>query len=99
MEKTAGTGHGASGRERPHELFGRLKAEKVGSLPPVLVVFPPLLLSFASAIALCFRDMRGHKVKTLVQDDLQGVRFTFFTGFASVPVSEGPIGRRICVSN
>jgi hypothetical protein len=25
------------GRERPHELFGRLKAEKVGSLPPVFV--------------------------------------------------------------
>jgi hypothetical protein len=32
------------GRERPHELFGRLKAEKVGSLPPVLVVFRTLLL-------------------------------------------------------
>jgi hypothetical protein len=28
------------GRERPHALFGRLKAEKVGSLPPVLVFFP-----------------------------------------------------------
>jgi hypothetical protein len=28
-----------AGRERPHELFGRLKAEKVGSLPPVLVFF------------------------------------------------------------
>ena len=26
-----------AGRERPHELFGRLKAEKVGSLPPDLV--------------------------------------------------------------
>jgi hypothetical protein len=29
-EETAGTEHGASGRERSHELFGRLKAEKVG---------------------------------------------------------------------
>jgi hypothetical protein len=26
-------------RERPHELFGWLKAEKVGSLPPDLVFF------------------------------------------------------------
>ena len=33
----------AAGRERPHELFGRLKAEKVGSLPPVFVVFRTLL--------------------------------------------------------
>ena len=40
VEKTAGTIYRAAGRERPHELFGRLKAEKVGSLPPVLVFFP-----------------------------------------------------------
>jgi hypothetical protein len=33
-----------NGRERPHALFGRLKAEKVGSLPPVLVVRQPLIL-------------------------------------------------------
>ena len=29
--------------------------------------------------------MRGHKVKTLVQGDLQGVRITFFTGFPPLP--------------
>ena len=40
VEKTAGTMYRAAGRERPHELFGRLKAEKVGSLPPDLVFFP-----------------------------------------------------------
>jgi hypothetical protein len=40
LEKTAGTIYRAAGRERPHELFGRLKAEKVGALPPVLVFFP-----------------------------------------------------------
>jgi len=40
VEKTAGTIDRAAGRERPHELFGRLKAEKVGSLPPDLVFFP-----------------------------------------------------------
>ena len=38
--KNTGTIHRAAGRERPHELFGRLKAEKVGSLPPDLVFFP-----------------------------------------------------------
>jgi hypothetical protein len=38
-EKTPGTIQRAAGRERPHELFGRLKAEKVGSLPPDLVFF------------------------------------------------------------
>jgi len=40
VEKTGGTIYRAAGRERPHELFGRLEAEKVGSLPPVLVFFP-----------------------------------------------------------
>src|SRR4029077_17329328 len=29
------------GRERPQELFGRLKAQKVGSLPPDLDLFSP----------------------------------------------------------
>ena len=38
VEKTPGTS--AGGRERPQKLFGRLKAEKVGSLPPDLVFFP-----------------------------------------------------------
>src|ERR1700719_1340176 len=50
VEKTVGTIYRAAGRERPHELFGRLKAEKVGSLPPVLVFFPRcLLLALRSA--------------------------------------------------
>jgi hypothetical protein len=40
VEKTVGAIYGAAGRERPHALFGRLKAEKVGSLPPDLVFFP-----------------------------------------------------------
>src|ERR1700733_5150478 len=39
-EKTSGTIQRAAGRERLHELFGRLKAEKMGSLPSVLVFFP-----------------------------------------------------------
>jgi hypothetical protein len=40
VEETVGTIYRAAGRERPHELFGRLKAEKVGSLPPDLTFFP-----------------------------------------------------------
>jgi len=36
-----------NGRERPQKLFGRLKAEKVGSLPPVSVVQFPALLRVA----------------------------------------------------
>jgi hypothetical protein len=32
-----------NGRERPQKLFGRLKAEKVGSLPPVSVLYFPVL--------------------------------------------------------
>jgi hypothetical protein len=43
------------GRERPHELFGRLKAEKVGSLPPVLVVSRTLLLGFRSKHLVLFQ--------------------------------------------
>jgi len=39
VEKTSGTVTSAGGRERPQRLFGRLKAEKVGSLPPDLVFF------------------------------------------------------------
>ena len=40
VEETAGTVICAGGRVRPHELFGRLKAEKVGSHPPDLTFFP-----------------------------------------------------------
>ena len=35
------------GGSDPTKLFGRLKAEKVGSLPPVLVVSWPLLCGVA----------------------------------------------------
>jgi hypothetical protein len=38
-----------NGRERPNELFGRLKAEKVGSPSPDLVLFSVSLFS-----SLCF---------------------------------------------
>jgi len=34
LVKKVGTVYRDAGRERPHELFGRLNAEKVGSIPP-----------------------------------------------------------------
>ena len=46
VEKTAHA-ECVTGRERPHDIFGRLKAEKVGSLPPDLTFFPRLVLCFA----------------------------------------------------
>jgi hypothetical protein len=47
------------GRERPHELFGRLKAEKVGSLPPIFVVSIPLLFGFRFAYRIIFQQSAG----------------------------------------
>ena len=54
-------------------------------LPPVFVVFPALLLGFASGISLSCRKMHCHKVKTSVQAGLQSVRSTFFTVFLRIP--------------
>jgi hypothetical protein len=79
VEKTAGTIYRAPGRERPHELFGRLKAEKVGSLPPVSVVCRPLLLKFLFRKFLSLRVFGGDRVKTLVQTTLKSEILTFFT--------------------
>src|SRR5664279_1164205 len=50
------------GRERSHELFGRLKAEKAGSLPPDLVFFPRSLL-LSSALYRCgFKGLQKFQV-------------------------------------
>jgi hypothetical protein len=78
--QTAGTETCAAGRERPRRLFGRPKAQKVGSLPlpPDFVVCPPLLFGFVSGITLVCGE---HRVKTLVQAGLRSVEITFFTGF------------------
>jgi hypothetical protein len=72
-------GIGPIGRERPHALFGRLKAEKVGSLPPVLVVFRPLLLKFLRSMFLPVRTFGGERVKTWVKTRLKSEILTFFT--------------------
>jgi hypothetical protein len=60
----------------PHRI---VKAEKVGSLPPVLVVFRPLFLNFLVRTSPCLRDLNLERVKTLVQTMLQSEILTFFT--------------------
>ena len=75
----------AAGRERPHELFGRLKAEKVGSLPPNLVIFSVSL--FCSSYLLFPRfpeTYADHKEKKIVKTKLKYVIHTFFTCFAQI---------------
>jgi|HubBroStandDraft_6_1064221.scaffolds.fasta_scaffold02231_10 hypothetical protein len=66
------------------KLFGRLKAEKVGSLPPVSVVCQPLLLKFLFPMLRFLRSLGGERVKTLVQARLQSEFLTFFTGDVSL---------------
>jgi hypothetical protein len=83
VEKTAGTISRAAGRERPNALFGRLKAEKVGSLPPDLVFFSASLFSLSCRLFPRFLETYAHhKVKKMVKTKLKCVIPTFFTCFA-----------------
>ncbi len=60
------------GRERPHELFGRLKAKKVGSLPPNLVFFSVSLLPFSCRLFPRLPDTYAHhKLKKMVKTKLK----------------------------
>jgi hypothetical protein len=68
-----------NGRERPQKLFGRLKAEKVGSLPPVFVVLAPLLFEIDLWNVQCIRCLRRSEVKTMARPKVQCVKVTFFT--------------------
>src|SRR6266481_4762227 len=90
---TASAGHAnktrsrflCNGRERPHELFGRMKAEKVGSLPPNLVFFPVSLLPFSCRLFPRFPETYAHhKLKKMVKTKLKWVISTFFTCFAQI---------------
>src|SRR6266571_7036063 len=73
------------GRERPHELFGRLKAEKVGSLPPNLVIFSVSLFSSSCLLFPRFPETYAeHKEKKMVKTKLKYVIPTFFTCFAQI---------------
>jgi hypothetical protein len=61
-----------NGRERPHELFGRLKTEKLGSLPPNLVVFSVSLFSLSCRLYPRFPETYAHhKVKKMVKTKLK----------------------------
>jgi len=80
VEKTSGTATWAAGRERPQELFGRLSAEKEGSLPPDLVFFPRRLLSWGSGSSSLLSDeYLGRKVRSVRKTTVQRVVFTFVT--------------------
>ena len=46
----------AQGGSDPKKLFGRLKAEKVGSLPPDLGRFRRFIFSFRRSFPLSFPD-------------------------------------------
>ncbi len=60
------------GRERPHELFGRLEAEKVGALPPNLVFFSVSLFSSSCLLFPRFPETYAHhKVKKMVKMKLK----------------------------
>jgi hypothetical protein len=72
-----------NGRERPQELFGRLKAEKVGSLPPVLDRFPPVLLELELHIWIYFKQTERAGVKDFEKFCVQQALLTFFTAPAS----------------
>ena len=69
----------APGRERPPKLFGRLKAEKVGSLPPDLGRFRGAFFSSAEVFPCLFRTMRCHEGKAERKARVQDVVLTFFT--------------------
>jgi hypothetical protein len=85
MEKLPAPQPVPEGGSDPTNFFGRMKAEKVGSLPPVFVVFPLLLSRFVPDISRPAKDMPCHQVKTWVQADLQSVVFTFFTDLSPLP--------------
>ena len=73
------------GRERPHELFGRQEAEKVGSLPPNLVLFSVSLFSFSCRSFPRFAETyANHKEKKMVKTKLKCVIPTFFTCFPQI---------------
>ena len=76
-----------------HELFGRLKAEKVGSLPPVFVVSIPLLLGFRSRYRVLFQRRVGPQGDDLVQDEVRCENVTFFTARNPTILREESEGR------
>src|SRR5215467_1046714 len=75
VEKTSGTVTSAGGRERPQRLFGRLKAEKVGSLPPDLVFFPRRLFLPAFRISDSEKKLLAPQTEGGAEEEAEGCRF------------------------
>src|SRR5215469_9104135 len=75
VEKTSGTVTSAGGRERPQRLFGRLKAEKVGSLPPDLVFFPRRLFLPAFRISDSEKKLLAPQTEEGAEEEAEGCSF------------------------
>ena len=75
VEKTSGTVTSAGGRERPQRLFGRLKAEKVGSLPPDLVFFPRRLFLPAFRISGSEKKLLAPQTEEGAEEEAEGCSF------------------------
>jgi hypothetical protein len=69
----------AQGGSDPQKLFGRLKAEKVGSLPPDLGHFRRCIFPSAEVFPCFLRTMPRHKGKAKRKARVQDVVLTFFT--------------------
>jgi len=67
------------GRERPHFDLGGWKPSKVGSLPPVSVIFLPSLFEAEFSIGFSFRQLRHTRVKDSEKTGVQKEFLTFFT--------------------
>ena len=80
MEKTSGTKCRAQGGSDPTNFFGRLKAEKVGSLPPDFGALSTVTFALARfrSIGVQSNCLR-HKVKVLEKYSVKGATFTLFT--------------------
>lgn len=68
-----------NGRERPHDFFGRLEAQKAGSLPPILDLFPPVLFEPEFAMRFSSEQIERARVKIVVLTMMQKEIITFFT--------------------
>src|SRR6516225_3598623 len=75
VEKTSGTVTSAGGRERPQRLFGRLKAKKVGSLPPDLVFLPRRLFLPAFRISGSEKKLLAPQTEEGAEEEAEGCSF------------------------
>jgi hypothetical protein len=81
VEKKSGTEVCAEGRERSHGIFGRLEAEKVGSLPPNLTFFLRLFLRFACFYLFSVQYFAAVAAEDVGSRKRKSELFTFFRRF------------------